>query len=112
MGFNLGRCSVPLPHLCYCCHLSSPLLQCPRAQGFLKGKFPVSSQSTKGPRTFKLGKGELDIKDAYRLVPVHLANRHLLGIQPPTLMGPFHLAFDRLPRFLMRLQTCCNGIID
>ena len=54
MGFNLGRCSVPLcarPHLCYRCNLSHPLLQCPRARGFLKGKFPVSSQSFKGPRT-------------------------------------------------------------
>ena len=54
MGFNLGHCSVPLcarPHFCYHCRLSHPLLQCPRARGFLKGKFPVSSQSTKGSRT-------------------------------------------------------------
>ena len=53
MGFNLGRCSVFLcarPQLCYRCHLSHPLLQCPSARGFLKGKFPVS-QSSKGPRT-------------------------------------------------------------
>ena len=56
MGFNLGRCSIsacPRPHLCYRCHYSHPLLQCPKARGFLKGKssgVSNSSQATRGPR--------------------------------------------------------------
>ena len=56
MGFNLGRCSIsacPRPHLCYRCHYSHPLLQCPKARCFLKGKssgVSNSSQATRGPR--------------------------------------------------------------